>query len=130
VAWDDGLAGVARAIAATDETPLRVMAGPGTGKTFAMMRRVARLLEEGADAERILVVTFTRTAAADLRRELYGLDVEGSQDIKAGTLHSFCFSLLSRAEVLEHLGRTPRPIVTFQTFGVLQFEGAPLLEDQ
>jgi superfamily I DNA/RNA helicase len=105
------------------------MAGPGTGKTFAMMRRVARLLEEGADAERILVVTFTRTAAADLRRELYGLDVEGSQDIKAGTLHSFCFSLLSRAEVLEHLGRTPRPIVTFQTFGVLQFEGAPLLED-
>lgn len=129
MAWDDGLVGVARLIAATDETPLRVMAGPGTGKTFAMKRRVARLLEEGADSNRILVVTFTRTAAADLVRELGALEVEGCEDIRAGTLHAFCFSLLSRDEVLEHLGRYPRPIVTFSTSGVLQFEAAPLLED-
>ena len=45
--WDDGLLGIARDIAATEETPLRVMAGPGTGKTFAMKRRVARLLKKG-----------------------------------------------------------------------------------
>jgi DNA helicase II / ATP-dependent DNA helicase PcrA len=129
MAWDDELVGVARFIAATDETPLRVMAGPGTGKTFAMKRRVARLLEEGANARRILVVTFTRTAAADLVWELGCLDVEGCGDIRAGTLHAFCFSLLSRAEVLEHLGRHPRPIITFPTSGVLQFEAAPLLQD-
>jgi hypothetical protein len=47
MAWDDGLVGTAREIAATDRTPLRVMAGPGTGKSFAMKRRVARLLEGG-----------------------------------------------------------------------------------
>ena len=88
MAWDDGLVGVARLIAATDETPLRVMAGPGTGKTFAMKRRVARLLEDGADSNRILVVTFTRTAAADLVRELGALEVEGCEDIRAGTLHA------------------------------------------
>ena len=129
MAWDDGLVGVARIIAATEETPLRVMAGPGTGKTFAMKRRVARLLEEGENASRILVVTFTRTAAADLVREVGALDVEGCEDIRAGTLHAFCFSLLSRDEVLKHLGRHPRPIVTFSTAGVLQFEAAPLLED-
>jgi hypothetical protein len=45
MAWDEGLVGTAREIAATDRTPLRVMAGPGTGKSFAMKRRVARLLE-------------------------------------------------------------------------------------
>jgi superfamily I DNA/RNA helicase len=33
VKWDDGLTGVALNIAATDESPLRVLAGPGTGKT-------------------------------------------------------------------------------------------------
>lgn len=113
MAWDDGLVGVARLIAATDETPLRVMAGPGTGKTFAMKRRVARLLEEGADSNRILVVTFTRTAAADLVRELGALEVEGCEDIRAGTLHAYCFSLLSRDEVLEHLGRHPRQLSPF-----------------
>jgi DNA helicase-2/ATP-dependent DNA helicase PcrA len=47
--WDENLEGPAKRIAAIDHSPLRVLAGPGTGKTYAMMRRVARLLEEGAD---------------------------------------------------------------------------------
>ena len=42
---------------------IRVLAGPGTGKSFGLQKRVARLLEEGADPKRILAVTFTRTAA-------------------------------------------------------------------
>ena len=70
MAWDDNLSGSAREIAATSRSPLRVVAGPGTGKTFALMRRVARLLEEGQDPTRILMVTFTRMAAIDLEREL------------------------------------------------------------
>lgn len=55
--------------------------------------------------------------------------IPAPEDIRAGTLHAFCFSLLSRDEVLEHLGRHPRPLVTFSTSGVLQFEAAPPLED-
>ncbi|MCL6508713.1 MAG: AAA family ATPase, partial [Bryobacteraceae bacterium] len=43
--WDDGLVGPARRIAELNHTPMRVLAGPGTGKTFALMRRVARLLK-------------------------------------------------------------------------------------
>ena len=43
-----GIQGTHLSIAADPETPLRVVAGPGTGKTFALMRRVARLLEQGA----------------------------------------------------------------------------------
>ena len=127
--WNDGLEGIALEIAQTPDSPLRVMAGPGTGKTFAMKRRVVRLLEEGHDPNRILVVTFTRTAAADLVRELHSLGVPGCENVVASTLHSFCFSLLSQREVLEQLGRVPRPLVTFKTSGVLQFEAAPLLED-
>jgi hypothetical protein len=43
--WDKGLRGPALRIAGTTRSPLRVVAGPGTGKTFALMRRVTRLLE-------------------------------------------------------------------------------------
>jgi len=45
--WDDGLEGTPLRIAGLDHTPISVMAGPGTGKTFALMRRVARLLQQG-----------------------------------------------------------------------------------
>jgi DNA helicase-2/ATP-dependent DNA helicase PcrA len=85
MAWDDGLVGTARDIAATDRTPLRVMAGPGTGKSFAMKRRAARLLEEGQNPRRILAITFTRTAAASLVKDLRDLGVPGSENIRAGT---------------------------------------------
>lgn len=112
--WDDGLVGPARHIAELDHTPMRVLAGPGTGKTFALMRRVARLLQNGATASRMLVCTFTRTAARDLERELARLGVDGVDQVRAGTLHAFCFGLLSRAEVLEATGRIPRPLLGFE----------------
>src|SRR5436309_1463680 len=66
MSWHDGLTGTALEIARTTNSPLRVMAGPGTGKSYAMKRRLMRLLEEGVPPKRILVVTFTRTAAGDL----------------------------------------------------------------
>jgi DNA helicase II / ATP-dependent DNA helicase PcrA len=127
--WNDGLVGSALQIAGTNDSPLRVMAGPGTGKSFVMKRRVARLLEEGVDPQRILAVTFTRTAAANVIEDLNGLGVAGCERIRAGTLHSFCFSLLGRQEVFDYLGRVARPVVTFSTLGVLQFEGRTMLED-
>ncbi len=68
--WDDGLEGPALEIARTDRSPVRVDAGPGTGKTFALMRRVWRLIAAGADPRRIFVGTFTRTAASDLKKSL------------------------------------------------------------
>jgi DNA helicase II / ATP-dependent DNA helicase PcrA len=129
MAWDDGLEGAAKNIAATDRTPLRVMAGPGTGKSFAMKRRVARLLESGQSPGRILAVTFTCTAAASLVTDLRTLQVPGCEDIRAGTLHAFCFGLLSRREVLDYLGRVARPIISLLKSGILQFEGGAMLDD-
>src|SRR5260370_9589882 len=59
VAWNTGLAGVHLAIAGYPNSPLRVLAGPGTGKTYALMRRVARLLEAGGAPNENFSVTFT-----------------------------------------------------------------------
>lgn len=129
MSWNDGLTGTALQIAATDDTPLRVMAGPGTGKSFAMKRRVARLLENGQNPRRILAVTFTRNAAASLVKDLHALGIADSKKVKAGTLHAFCFGLLNSQEVFDYLGRVPRPVVTFAKSGVLQFEGGVMLDD-
>lgn len=129
MAWDTDLHGIARDIAATNDSPLRVMAGPGTGKSFALKRRVARLLEEGVEPKRILAVTFTRNAAASLVEDLRDLGVEGCDRIRIGTLHAFCYSVLMKREVLEILDRVPRPVVFFNRSGVMQFEGSPLLTD-
>lgn len=129
MAWDSGLEGTARQIAATGESPLRVMAGPGTGKSFAMKRRITRLLEEGCSPEKILAVTFTRNAAASLVDDLNNLGVDGCNDVCVGTLHALCFSIIVNEEVFEFLDRHPRPLITYRDYGVLRFEASALLDD-
>ncbi len=64
MAWSDNLEKGTPAfeIASSGNPMVRVVAGPGTGKSFAMKRRVARLLEDGVDSQTILPVTFTRIA--------------------------------------------------------------------
>ncbi len=119
--WNDKLQGQALQIAATPNSPLCVVAGPGTGKTFALMRRLARLLEVNhADPKRILACTFTRTAAEDITREISKLGISGAEDILTQTVHGFCFSMLSAQDVLEATGRVPRPLLRFEERFLLQ----------
>ena len=109
--WNDGLTGQALAIASYVGSPLHVLAGPGTGKTFSLMRRVARYIEAGTHPNRILAVTFTRIASNDLLINLHQLNIDGCEQINAVTLHSFCFKILSKNDVLLMTGRTPRPLL-------------------
>ena len=53
MSWNDDLEPPYLNVAAYRGSPLRVVAGPGTGKTFAIMRRVSRLLEEGENPKDI-----------------------------------------------------------------------------
>ena len=129
MSWSDNLDGVHLDIASATDNPNRVMAGPGTGKSYAMKRRLMRLLAEGVAPDAILAVTFTRTAAADMVKEIRDLGVDGCDKIAAGTLHSFCFRLLLRTGVLAWTKRVPRPLVTFSDKGLLRFEVEPMLED-
>jgi ATP-dependent DNA helicase UvrD/PcrA len=112
--WDHGLEGPALEIAGSDRFRIRILAGPGTGKTFALKCRVARLLQTGVPPKRIFVCTFTRTAAKDLQKALSELDVPGVDDVRAQTLHGFCYQLLSRTEVLGLTGRVPRTLLGFE----------------
>lgn len=100
---------------------LRIVAGPGTGKTSFLMEKVTQLLKGGTNPQRILLVTFTRTAAQDIERALDKRGIPQAEQIRKGTLHSFCFSLLQKKAVFLQTGRVARPL--------LQFEERFLLED-
>lgn len=114
--WSDNLQPNTPAyqIAALPNPRIRVVAGPGTGKSFAMKRRVARLLEEGTAPSALLPVTFTRVAAEDLHRELVGMDVDGAEDLKAVTLHSLAMRMLMRNHVHAATGRVARTLNEFE----------------
>jgi DNA helicase II / ATP-dependent DNA helicase PcrA len=73
---------------------IRVVAGPGTGKSFGLKRRVARLLETGVPPTRILPVTFTNVAAEDLQREMLQIGVPGCEAIRGSTLHALGMKIL------------------------------------
>lgn len=109
MSWADGIGGTHLAIAKSTARRIGVLAGPGTGKTtLGLMRRLARLLTEGVDPRRLLLVSFTRVAAADLRDKVTALGVPGAERVRGTTLHAFCLSLLQREAVLATTGRSPR----------------------
>jgi len=112
--WYEGLSDDARQIVDLDVSPLRIISGPGTGKTYILMCKIARLLRTGVAPDRIFTCTFTRTAAKDLQNELLRFNIENADKVYAGTLHSFCFYILSNESVLQITGRTPRPLLDFE----------------
>src|SRR5580704_1986657 len=115
--WNDDLKpnSPAYRIAADPSLSVRVVAGPGTGKSFALKRRVARLLEQGANPRRILPVTFTNVAAEDLQREMMQVGVPGCEEIRGSTLHALGMQILIRQNVLQATGRVARPLNRFET---------------
>ena len=70
--WLDGIDGEAVPMLIMSEACLiRVVAGPGSGKTTGLKRRVQRLIQrDGVQADKIFVGTFTRTVTRELAKEL------------------------------------------------------------
>ncbi|VAX36368.1 ATP-dependent DNA helicase UvrD/PcrA, proteobacterial paralog [hydrothermal vent metagenome] len=91
------------------DDPLLIIAGAGTGKTTTLAHRVAHLIAEGADPSRILLLTFTRRASAELLRRVDSIlskmqNLSGTHSVKVtasmarrvwgGTFHAVASRLL------------------------------------
>jgi superfamily I DNA/RNA helicase/RecB family exonuclease len=73
--------------------PLLVLAGPGTGKTTTLVESVAARVARGGDPARILVLTFSRKAAVELRDRM-ALRMGAARAPQATTFHSYCYALV------------------------------------
>lgn len=82
--------------AVVDESnQLLIVAGPGSGKTTVLTRRIAHLIKEkGIKSNNCLAITFTKRATQELKERLEKLLEEEAKTINIHTFHSLCFSIL------------------------------------
>jgi superfamily I DNA/RNA helicase/RecB family exonuclease len=86
-----------RAVVEHADGPLLVLAGPGTGKTTTLVECVVdRIERRGATPDSILVLTFSRKAAADLRARIAARLGRTTVTPMAMTFHAFCYALVRR----------------------------------
>lgn len=86
--------------------PVYVIAGAGTGKTKTLTMRIAHLINSGVDPERILAVTFTNKAAAEIRQRVNKAIYPKSVGSWLYTFHAFGNKLLRRHAPELELGYT------------------------
>ena len=78
--------------------PMLVLAGPGSGKTTVITRRVKHLVEQGVNPLNILVITFTKAAALEMQERFYRLMDDGTaKNVTFGTFHAVFFTILKHA---------------------------------
>ena len=107
-------------LASSNASTIRAVAGPGSGKSFAIKKRILRLLEQGIAPNKILAITFTRTAAQDLKNEISSLGIEGADEVHSRTLHSHALRILMKEGVLEQTNRNPRMVIDHEQQPILR----------
>lgn len=109
MAWDSNLSDEQRIAASYTGSHARLLAGPGTGKTRCLARRIAYLVtERGVSPSDILATTFTRAAAFELRKQASEAIGNGIGKMPMiSTLHSFSLRQLLRNAPISDL---PQPL--------------------
>ncbi len=86
--------------------PAQVIAGPGSGKTFTIVQRICYLTHQcGIRPDRILVITYTRAAAKEMKEryvreqdpQISSCQSGNSQTVHFGTFHSICYNILRQS---------------------------------
>lgn len=87
--------------------PLQVIAGAGSGKTTVLMHRTRNIIEQKlATPKEVLLVTFTKKAAEELKERITALYGERGKDVSAGTFHSICLQKILKVHADENFLET------------------------
>jgi DNA helicase-2/ATP-dependent DNA helicase PcrA len=90
-AWERGANAEQLEVIRHEDGPLQTLAQAGSGKTFSLVNRIARLVKyKGVDPERILAVTFSRKGAGEMDKRLKALGVPACVQ----TWHALCYRIL------------------------------------
>ena len=99
--------------------PVMVIAGPGTGKTQILSRRVANIMtNHQTHPEEIVCLTYTEAGASEMLDRLEGLIGEEGRKVRVSTIHSFCSELI--LENPDLFGRQPKVISTAVKYELLK----------
>jgi superfamily I DNA/RNA helicase/CRISPR/Cas system-associated exonuclease Cas4 (RecB family) len=96
-----------------DKGPLLVDAGPGTGKTRTLIRRIQHLFDKGSRSSSVLALTFSNKAAEEMRERLSAMNADAAIEMWVGTFHAFGLELLTKWP--SGIGRTNKVRVLDQT---------------
>jgi len=102
-----------KAVVDSTDSKILVLAGAGTGKTHCMLERINHLIDNGASAASMLVLTFTNAAALEMKTRFMNTQVKfRSIPPEFRTFHAFCYNLLSQDKaILRELGYTSLPSI-------------------
>nr|WP_137830666.1 ATP-dependent helicase [Methylobacterium sp. L1A1] len=101
-------------------SPYLLQAGPGTGKTRTLIRRVTSLIDEGIDPNSILVLTFSNKAAGELMDRLALSHPEAAASVWIGTFHAFGLDIVRRFH--DRLGLPPGPRLVDKATAITMLE--------
>ncbi len=101
--------------------PVMVVAGPGTGKTQVLTARIANiLLQTDTDPSAILALTFTDSAAKNMRERLAQMIGKTAYYVNISTFHSFCSEIIQRHPEYFPLDRDSEPLTELEKYDIYQ----------
>ena len=103
------------------DNPLMVVAGPGTGKTQVLTMRIANILDKtDANPATILALTFTDSAAKNMRERLAKLIGPTAYYVNISTFHSFCSDVIRRYPEYFAIARSSEPLTQLERFEIFE----------
>ncbi|MGD9129283.1 MAG: ATP-dependent DNA helicase [Candidatus Woesebacteria bacterium] len=101
--------------------PVMVLAGPGTGKTQVLSARIANILKQtDTDPRSILALTFTKSAAKNMRERLAQMIGKAAYYVQINTFHAFCKEVIDSHPEYFPLERASKPLTSLESYDFLQ----------
>ncbi len=102
--------------------PVMVVAGPGTGKTHILAARIAHILQNtDTPPQAILALTFTESAAVNMRERIVGMIGKPGYYVNIATFHGFCAEVMRSFPEYFPIERNSEPLSNLEKYQIFEF---------